>query len=348
MAEQGVFTRPGPCAGAACAGPPRSRTEMARTNELEAVPIEAVALKAVALKAVTLKAVTLETVARCEVLTTGFGAIDALLPAGGVPRGSLIEWIDASNAHGNALAEMPAGGSTALACAVACTMAERSDGGAIIVVDRRGWFHPPAVLPWLGRRVDVGGAVATDGRSGGLYVVRPSRDDDEVWAIDQALRCPGVAAVIGWPGRVHATALRRWQLAARSTGAVGLLVRPSHTRRDPTWAEARVQVRPVVVPRGDCSRADLATRRLRLSLVGGPWCGEETLTERTVDVVLDMCTGRIADQGAADQGAAEPATVSEPIAVNEWEAHERFRERAEARLAEARRADQERIACRAS
>ena len=343
MAEPGVFARPGPCAGAACAGPPRSRTEMSRTNELDAVPIEAVALKAVALKAVAL-----ETVARREVLTTGFGAIDALLPAGGVRRGSLIEWIDASDARGDALAELPAGGSTALACAVACTMAERSDGGAILVVDRRGWFHPPAVLPWLGRRVDVGGAVATGGRSGGLYVVRSSRDDDEVWAIDQALRCPGVAAVIGWPGRVHATALRRWQLAARSTGAVGLFVRPSYTLRDPTWAEARVQVRPVVVPRGDCSRADLATRRLRLSLVGGPWCGEETLMERTVDVVLDMCTGRAADQGAADQGAAEPAAVSEPIAVNEWGAHERFRERAEARRAEVRWSDQERIACRAS
>ena len=37
----------------------------------------------------------------------------------------------------------------------------------------------------------------------------------------------GVAAVIAWPERVHPTAMRRWQLAARGSGAVGLLVRPA-------------------------------------------------------------------------------------------------------------------------
>jgi len=237
------------------------------------------------------------------VVPTGFAALDRLLPAGGVRRGGLIEWIDLIERGGEAVAPpagrsgsadgsrcLPAGGATALACAIACRIAERSDGGAIIVVDRRGWFHPPAVLPWLGDR------------ESSLYVARPAREADEVWAIDQALRCPGVAAVIGWPERVHSTALRRWQLAARTTGAVGLLVRPSYTRRDPTWAEARVAVKPVALPLPVAESAtgrvavarqtDLAIRRLRLALVGGPWCGDETVAEQQADLLLDMRWGK--------------------------------------------------------
>lgn len=232
--------------------------------------------------------------ARRETVPTGFATLDRLLPAGGVRRGGLVEWIDLVESGGEAVAPpagrscppagsscLPAGGATALACAVACRIVERSEGGTIVVVDRSGWFHPPAVLPWLGDR------------RGSLYVARPAREDDEVWAIDQALRCPGVTAVIGWPGRAHSTALRRWQLAARTTGAVGLFVRPSYTRRDPTWAEARVAVKPVALPVHAAMprQTDLTIRRLHLSLVGGPWCGDETVVEKSAELLLDMRLG---------------------------------------------------------
>jgi hypothetical protein len=266
-----------------------------------------------------------------EAVSTGFRPLDRLLPAGGVRRGSLIEWLAADDASG----------AVALACAVACRLAaprsaRHATAGSeavaarpattIMVVDRGGRFHPPAVLPWLEAMARDG--AARDGSDGTgrrpqLVVARPSTDDDELWAIDQSLRCPGVAAVLAWPGRVHPTAMRRWQLAARSGGAVGLLVRgmspgTERGRRcehhgaveqagmaaqtglvlqprmpiDPTWAEARVAVQPLP-PSSSAGEPPVgaSVRRLRLSLVGGPWAGEAMLQERATELFLDMQGG---------------------------------------------------------
>ena len=153
------------------------------------------------------------------VVTSGFRSLDRLLPRGGVARGSLVEW----------LADDEVSGATALAAAVAVGMATAAGetvGGTILVVDRGGRFYPPAVMPWLA-------AAGVGGRRPQCIVARPARDDDEVWAIDQALRCPGITAVLAWPRQAHPTAMRRWQLAARSSQAVGLLVRPGRARREP-------------------------------------------------------------------------------------------------------------------
>jgi len=211
---------------------------------------------------------------RAEAVPTGFAPLDRLLPAGGVRRGSLVEWL----CHGEA------SGAAALASAVACRLAEAADresgatASTIIVVDRKGRFYPPAVLSWLER-------ARGDGRQAPrLVVARPAHDADEVWTIDQSLRCRGVVAVLAWPARIHATAMRRWQLAARASLAVGLFVRPLAAGREPSWAEARIGV--AAQPGGG-----LAVRRLRLSLVGGPWAGEAQLQERSVDIGLDLVRG---------------------------------------------------------
>lgn len=225
-----------------------------------------------------------------ETVGSGFAGVDALLPTGGLRRGSLVEWLPtapdtaadhAAGGHGGeqAAGDLESGaGAATLAFAVASRVAGAAGGPkTIVVVDRTEWFHPPAVLPWL-----------TAGQQ--LVVARPSRDDDETWAIDQALRCSGVAAVVAWPRpraqarqRSHwSTALRRWQLAARSSGAIGLLVRPQVALRDPSWAEARIGVEPL--PGGT-----LSERRLRLTRLGGGWIGTDQ--SRARDIVLDLVRG---------------------------------------------------------
>ena len=225
------------------------------------------------------------------VVSSGFRSLDALLPAGGVRPGSLVEWLTEGDVAAG-------GGAAALAFAVACRLATASGGESngqarsrtIVVVDRAGWFHPPAVLPWL-----------DDERR--LVVARPSRDDDEIWTIDQALRCTGIAAVLAWPRmksrgsrgsrsgsrlagsfQQWSTAMRRWQLAAAASGAVGLFVRPRVTQGEPSWAEARIAVAPQ--PGGT-----LLERRLRLTLVGGSWSAVTAGSQRTADVVLDLARG---------------------------------------------------------
>lgn len=229
------------------------------------------------------------------VVSTGFRSLDALLPAGGVRPGSLVEWlVEGDGGPG-------AGGAASLAFAVACRLAAANGGEAseqvrpqtIVVVDRTGWFHPPAVLPWL-----------ADERR--LVVARPSRDDDEIWTIDQALRCTGVAAVVAWPraraggGRTGSrmgsvsqqwsTAMRRWQLAAAGSGAVGLFVRPLATQGEPSWAEARIAVSPR--PGVSCqSGGTLTERRLRLTLAGGSWSAITADGQRAADVTIDLTRG---------------------------------------------------------
>lgn len=201
------------------------------------------------------------------IVSSGLRPLDRLLPSGGMPRGSLVEW----------LCEDDTSGGASLACAVAASLV--SVGGTMIVVDRGGRLYPPAVMPWLSSSVGSGSQ---------MIVVRPAHDDDEAWAIDQALRCPGVAAVVAWPRRVQATAMRRWQLAARSSHAVGLFVRPCRARREPSWAAHRIVV--TSLPGGT-----LAVRRLRLMLADGPWAldgGHDPAVERTVEIAFDMAAGR--------------------------------------------------------
>ena len=99
-------------------------------------------------------------------------------------------------------------------------------------------------------------------------------------------------SVLAWPGRVHATAMRRWQLAARTSGAVGLLVRgltERVTAGEPTWADAKLAVSPVALTE---PATDLAVRRLRIARAGGPWAGAEMLEERSVELLLDLTNGR--------------------------------------------------------
>lgn len=268
-----------------------------------------------------------------DVISSGLPSLDALLPAGGLRRGSLIEWLIAASHECPPTAQTPrasttdtaAGGrigtgAVTLACAVACRLAgtespasrrhpEAPAPRTIVVIDRTGWFYPPAMLPWLDR------AHGAHHHRVHLVVARPSRDDDELWTIDQALRCPGVAAVIAWPrvlvpttdarcrrgprppgaqqptgaGRQWQTAMRRWQLAARASGAIGLIVQPEDSQRTPSWAEARLAV---------AARAGGGhlQRRLQVRLAGGAWSA--ALTDGTTELMLDLISGREADPGA--------------------------------------------------
>lgn len=211
-----------------------------------------------------------------ETTTTGFPRLDALLPAGGVRRGSLVEWLSREDGAGAAT----------LACAVAVRVSSDAagpNGRAVVVVDRSGWFHPPAVLPWL----ETGAEASAGGPR--LLVARPSSDDDEIWAIDQSLRCAGVAAVVAWPRsrrqrpQAWATAMRRWQLAARTSGAIGLLVRPESAGGEPSWAETRIGVVPL-------AGGTLLDRRVRLSLVGGGWSGRDA-AGATTEIAFDVARG---------------------------------------------------------
>jgi len=148
--------------------------------------------------------------------------------------GQLVEW----------LADGPGTGVDTLAVLTA-REALNSDG-TLVVVDRHGHFYPPAAMR-LG--------IAPDR----LVLVRVDTLADQTWALDQSLRCRGVAAVLGWPRRLDDRTYRRLQLAAEEGHTLGLLIRPAEAQSEPSFADARLLVTPL-----PCAGS---SRRLRIDVL---------------------------------------------------------------------------------
>lgn len=153
-------------------------------------------------------------------ISSGCDPLDRLLPEGGFRRAALAEWLSAGEGSG---ATTLALGAARQAC---------RDGGALVVLDRHREFYPPAAVR-LGIEPEE------------LIVVQAGSQADADWALDQALRCRGVAAVLAWPERLDGRTFRRLQLAAEEGGGLGLLIRPLVSRGEPSWADVRLLVEPL-------------------------------------------------------------------------------------------------------
>jgi hypothetical protein len=199
-----------------------------------------------------------------QILSCGSPLLDRLLPAGGLRRGSLVEYL------------APGPGCGAMTLAMAAAREACREGRALVVFDRRRTFYPAAAAAW---GIDLAG----------LLILQPADDAAELWALDQVLRCPGVGAVLAPCGVFDGRDFRRLQLAAESGGSVGLLLRPARFRGQPTWADVQWQVGQVCNLPGKIDRRQNvpAAWRLQVELVhcrGGP-SGQAAIVE------LDETTG---------------------------------------------------------
>lgn len=157
-------------------------------------------------------------------ISSGCAALDDHLPAKGFLAGQLVEWI----ADGPATTQSDDGAGL---LAMAAARNALTGGRALVVVDRAGWFYPPAVAAW-----------GIDLRQ--LIVLRPKNSADELWALDQALRCPAVAAVWVDLPKLSARDFRRLQLAAEKGGCLGLLMRPQCVLGQPSWSDIQLLIQP--------------------------------------------------------------------------------------------------------
>ena len=104
-------------------------------------------------------------------------SIDRLLPEHGYPRGTLVQWLSG-------------GGDGASYLSLRVAQQACLDGGALVVIDPLNQFFAPAAAA-MGINLDH------------LIVLRMASSschaaqNDLLWAIDQSLRCPAVAAVWG-------------------------------------------------------------------------------------------------------------------------------------------------------
>lgn len=150
---------------------------------------------------------------------TGLDPLDQTLPDGGLPIGAVTE----------ILCGAPGLGATSLALRTAHRAA--ADGRTVVVVDPEGDFYPPAAIP-CGMDLDR------------LLVIRPRRAPDALWAVDQSLRCPAIAAVVAWLDRLRPEQSRRLQLAAEAGKGLGLILKPA-TGREKSFAAVRMLMEPV-------------------------------------------------------------------------------------------------------
>ncbi len=150
---------------------------------------------------------------------TGLPPLDEALPHGGLPLGAVTEIIS------------PFEGSGAMNLAIRIARAAADGARTVAVVDSLGDFYPPAA--WQA-------GIAADR----LLVIRTTQIDRALWAVDQILRCPAVAAVVAPICRLDRAASRRLQLAAESTRAVALLLRPTGDRNH-SFAAVQMLVEPL-------------------------------------------------------------------------------------------------------
>src|SRR4051794_36528528 len=153
---------------------------------------------------------------RLECVSSGFPALDGLLPHQGFVGSALIEWLGAGEGHGAMTLALMAGGHI---------VRER---GMLAVVNDPTFF--PLAAAALG--VPLGRTV----------VVRPRASAAALWALEQTLRCEGVMVTVARLGPVRGPVLRRLQLAAEAGGGLGFLVRPGECLAETPWAEARLLV----------------------------------------------------------------------------------------------------------
>jgi cell division inhibitor SulA/protein ImuA len=162
--------------------------------------------------------------ARHRVVPSGWPRLDAELPGGGWPLGTLIELL---------LPEAGVGELRLLLPALATLAADPP------AAERRwlAWIAPPhAPYP---------PALAQSGiRPERLLFVTAPKTSDRLWAVEQALRSGSCAAVLAWLDAVDDQWLRRLKLAAEAGQALVVLLRPLRRRATASPATLRIALEP--------------------------------------------------------------------------------------------------------
>jgi len=149
-------------------------------------------------------------------VSLGLAAIDALLPEGGLLTGALHE-VEAGPAPSGRAASHDGA-----ALAFAAFLFGRFPAGTLLWCRQpMGAFDAPPYAPALARWFDPAR----------LLMVTVRHEEDLFWAMEEGLRCPGIAAVLGEFAHSHArhraadsTAGRRLSLAAEKSGVPILLL----------------------------------------------------------------------------------------------------------------------------
>jgi protein ImuA len=244
------------------------------------------------------------------VLPFGIAEIDRALPGGGLARGAVHEILGAGGDEEDGV----------LAAAFAAFLLGRlaSPTSPSRSLTRPGPCLSPlkggegrgegGLVLWCLSRPDLyGPGLAAHGLDPGrIVLVQAPRDAEILWAMEEGLRAPGIAAVVGEVGTLPAVASRRLQLAAERSGITAFLLR--------RWRDGGQAARERALPNAAATRWRIAALpshplrsepgvgrpRWRVELLrcrgGEPACWEVEVTDATGHVSL---AAALADRPAA-------------------------------------------------
>lgn len=147
--------------------------------------------------------------------STGFAALDGLLPHGGWPQGALTELLIPAEGVGELTLMLP-------------TLARMTQAGRLVAL-----IAPPLcpyAPAWQRAGVDLRHLEIIEANPRGA-----------LWAFEQCLRSAAFSAVLGWPSGADGPSLRRLQVAADSGECLGFAVRDSRHVDNPSPAALRME-----------------------------------------------------------------------------------------------------------
>jgi hypothetical protein len=148
---------------------------------------------------------------------SGFPELDANLPGGGWPIGAVAELMSDASGIGELSLLVP-------------VLSRLARAGRYIAC-----IAPP-YLPYAPALAQRGLPLER------LLLIRTRSLQESLWATEQALRCPAVGAVLGWPAYIVDRNVRRLQLAAEAGGSLGILYRPPEAARESSPAALRLRL----------------------------------------------------------------------------------------------------------
>ena len=168
-----------------------------------------------------------------DAIATGYQPLDELLAGGGLPLGSLSEFItDRDNT-----------GALRLLLNSLATLSQQGRWIAFIAPP-----HLPCASTLSKHGIDISK----------LLLIHPKNNNDTLWAMEQALRAGTCGAVLAWPTQINERQLRRIQLAAEEGHASGMLF---HQHSSQQLSASPAALRLKISPQSEGITIDILKRR---------------------------------------------------------------------------------------
>jgi protein ImuA len=150
-------------------------------------------------------------------------SIEASFPNSVFPTGAIHEFINEVPEHAAASGGFIAGLLKSLML----------NGGSCLWISASRTLFPPALKLF---------GVAPDR----IIFIDLKKEKDVLWAMEEALKCEGLAAVIGEVSEINLSQSRRLQLTVEKSGVTGLLIRNNIQKIATSACVARWQIKPLI------------------------------------------------------------------------------------------------------